>query len=110
MTKVIAQKIEETRHVQEKIFALLALAIVAVFLMYGFLVRDTVLNVIAREKIGKEAHELLSTISSLEASYMDTKAHINLDVAYAHGFKDVHSPDFISPATLTTTLLSSRVQ
>jgi len=49
-----------------------------------------------REKVEKEAGGVVSSISNLETQYMNAKNSVNLDVAYANGFKDVDSPIFIT--------------
>ncbi|MCR4334834.1 MAG: hypothetical protein NUV47_03880 [Patescibacteria group bacterium] len=66
------------------------------FVFYAFLVRQTIVNVITREKVEKEANDILSSISDLETQYMNAKGSINLDMAYAQGFKNADSTIFIT--------------
>jgi len=94
----------------QKIVLILLPCVVCVFLMYGFLVRQTILNVVNRENVGKENSRMLSSISSLEAQYMTAKANVNLEVAYAQGFKNADAPTFITRSGLGKADLSYRIQ
>ncbi|MDD5318548.1 MAG: hypothetical protein PHF79_01865 [Candidatus Pacebacteria bacterium] len=81
------------------VWSLFALFIVLVA-MYGILVRQTVFNVVARQQAENKVADLGSATSDLEYQYISAKNAITLDVAYAHGFKDVTNPTFINRTTL----------
>ncbi len=84
--------------------------LVCLFVFYIFLIRQTIINVVAREKIEKDTTNMLSSISNLETKYMNVKGNINLDVAYTQGFKNADSPIFITRDGLGKATLSYRIQ
>ena len=84
--------------------------LICLFVFYGFLIRQTIINVVARENIEKNVRNMLSSISNLETKYMSVKGNINLDVAYAQGFKNADSPIFITRDGLGKAILSYRIQ
>ncbi|MEK9184792.1 MAG: hypothetical protein AAB866_01335 [Patescibacteria group bacterium] len=84
--------------------------LICLFVFYIFLVRQTIINVVARENIEKNIGNMLSSISNLETKYMSVKGNISLDVAYAQGFKNADSPIFITRDGLGKATLSYRIQ
>ncbi len=110
MTKIIVEKITHMDNIPRKLVVTLVPCLVCIFVVYGFLVRQTILNVVEREKAGKEMSGMLSSLSSLEAQYLGAKEGINLDVAYAKGFKDAESPSFITRGSLGKADLPLRIQ
>ena len=110
MSHIIAQTISYNNEISKKIVVMLLAAMVCIVFLYGFFVRETILNVVAREKVNKEASVMLSSIAALEAKYMNIKENISLDLAYAQGFKDAGSPDFITRGPLGKIDQLSRIQ
>ncbi|MSR71179.1 MAG: hypothetical protein EXS50_00700 [Candidatus Taylorbacteria bacterium] len=97
-------------NISQKIIITIIPCIIGVFLLYGFLVRQTILNVVAREEVGRSVSSVLSSTSSLETQYIALKDGINIDLAYEKGFMDTDSPTFITRTTLSRASLAIRIQ
>jgi len=67
------------------------------FLLYAYFVNQTIINVVAREKIEKDIADVSGEIGDTEFDYMTLRNNLTLDVAYAKGFKDTEVTAFVSP-------------
>jgi|GEM_PF-744712 len=85
---------------QRKIFYGLVGALALVSFFYGYFVQQTILNVVEREKVIKEARIAGSAIADMEASYIALTNNITLDFAYSLGFRDAETPEYISKRAL----------
>lgn len=96
-----------TRSISNKIYGIerrlclgfFALAFVLLAL-YGYFVGKSIINVVVREEVEIHIAEVNSRISDLESSYIAKKNAINLDFAYAQGFKAVGEKTFVNRGTL----------
>jgi len=82
----------------------LALALIGLAITYAFLVNQTVLNVVEREKIEKGITLLSSEVSRLEATYISRAQKIDLNLAYQMGFSEPKEKKFVSRAPLVETV------
>jgi hypothetical protein len=94
MTDIITKI--NTNHLEKKIFWFLSMSIVAAVVFYGFLVNQTVINIVERENIQDQTTMLNSEISGLEFNYIALKNEINLEYAYSVGFENTKNIEFAS--------------
>ena len=73
----------------KKALIMLGIAICAIGLLYGVLIKQTIAHVVERHRIENDMSELASTVSRLEATYMHTVEDITLAQAYDLGFEKV---------------------
>jgi hypothetical protein len=81
---------------RQRAFWLLAIASVLCIIVYIGAVEMTVHNTVARATLQKQSTGLATAVSELEFQDIALKNNVNLDLAYAHGFKDVTAPVYIS--------------
>lgn len=86
---------------KERLFTILLLAILVSGAMYGFLLKNTIDNIVEREKISKETKSLLTNISDLETKYFSLKNEVTLDIAYSKGFKNPKNTEYITKKSVT---------
>lgn len=96
----IAYNVNRALRYRERI--VISLAAVAVFLAgtYIFLVREAIVNVVARENMAKEIQADTTAVSALENQYFTLKSSITMDTATSLGFSLATVSAFIptSPA------------
>jgi len=83
----------DTRH---KAFWFLAAATAILIVVYIGAVEMTVHNTVARQTLQKQSAGLATIVSEMEFQDIALKNNVNLNLAYAHGFKDVTTPTYIS--------------
>jgi hypothetical protein len=86
---------------KERLFTFLLIAILISGAMYGFLLKNTIDNVVEREKLSKETKSLLTNISDLETKYFSLKNDVTIDIAYSRGFKNPVNTEYISKKSVT---------
>ncbi len=106
MTKLLKKQISNVSTHQRKIFYVLVSLIVIASSFYGFFVKQTIMDVVEREKIQKEARTITSDIGDLESEYIAEKGKITLEFAYAQGFRDALDTHYITRKTLSRNTLS----
>lgn len=79
-------------------FALSAISMLCLVL-YVIAINQTVRNVVARQKMQAELSQLTSKIGEMEFSYITAKNSIDLNKAYALGFKDVANNAYVQRET-----------
>lgn len=91
----IAYNVQKALRYRERI--VISLAAIAVFLVgvYVFLVREAIVNVVARENIAKEIQTDSTAVSALENQYFTLKSSITMDTATQLGFLPVTVSAFI---------------
>jgi len=94
MTDIITKI--NTNNLERKIFWFLSVFVITSIIFYGFLVNQTVINIVERENIQDEITMLNSEISGLEFDYIALKNEINLKYAYSVGFEDAKNVEFAS--------------
>jgi hypothetical protein len=77
----------------KKVFWSLLFLILLMSCTYGLLIGKIITNVVARQNIQKNLTALSSQVSNLEATYLTLQDSVNIDTAYAMGFKDVNNSD-----------------
>lgn len=89
-----------------KIFwSLIALLFVA-FGLYGYFISKSIINVLVREEIEQEIISVNSDISDLEFAYLNKKNTISLNFAYAQGFSNVLSKEFVERKSFASNVLT----
>ena len=104
MTEQIKNQIQNVSRFEQKMFFVLLAVLVMLFGTYGFLVKNTVHNIVLRESLGKDRVVLVSNIADLNTSYIALKNAVTIEVAYAHGFQPASEPRFISKQSTLKTL------
>ena len=78
------------------------------FCFYMYCVRSTIHNVVARQDLETEVSTLTLSIGSKEFQYITKRNAINLDTAYALGFKDANAKTYISKDSDTEVAVLNR--
>ncbi len=81
----------DIENIQKQMTMLLAFSILLLSASYIYFINSSVMNAVAREQDDRQIAELTGAVSRLENSYMDVKSGLNIDKAYALGFKDDYS-------------------
>jgi hypothetical protein len=69
--------------------------------VYGMSVKQAIFNVVERENVEAQISLKNSELSDLESRYIALKNSIDINVAYAEGFKDSKDTQFITKSTLS---------
>lgn len=85
---------------EPKLVWLAGLLLVASFMLYGFLVNQAIMNVLARGALEKQVPDLRTEVGQLESTYLTLKNKITFEFAVASGYKEVFNPTFISRKSL----------
>jgi hypothetical protein len=93
--KTIARTIDIRNNIVPITWAL-CFMLASLFIFYGYLVNRTVFNVVARERLQDEIADASTRISELEFQSITLKNSIDLERAYALGFNEVKSIQFIA--------------
>lgn len=98
----IAHTIAHTLFKRERIvFSLIGLSLVF-GTYYAVLISQTVLNAVKEREAQALIQELQKDIAELELAYIENENSLNMDYAYALGFKDVESRQFVTRTTSLT--------
>ena len=84
------------RGIEKKVFWLMTFVLFASVFSYMYFVKQTVFNIVERDRMVEELVGLSSQISEYEFYYIALKNDINLDYAHSVGFVDVKNPKFAS--------------
>ena len=101
MTQAIVNNINTVFKYREKILNFLVFGILICLILYIYLLHSAISNVVYREKISKDNRILSTDISVLESKYFLVKNSIDMDLAYAKGFRDSEVNAFISKNPIT---------
>lgn len=85
-----------------KAFWFLVVASVVMVIIYIGAIEVTVHNTVARQTLQNQNSSLATVVSEMEFQDIALKNNVNLDLAYAHGFKDVTAPTYISRSAATS--------
>lgn len=85
-------------------FGIVWLLCLTLAILYGYLVNQTVVNIVARTDTEATIEDVRSAISDLEAEYLATKNAITLEYAYSLGFQDLGDPKYVSRVDSDTLL------
>lgn len=69
---------------------------------YAVLISQTVLNAVKEREAQALIQELQKDIAELELAYIENENSLNMDYAYALGFRDVESRQFVTRTTNLT--------
>lgn len=95
-TKAVAQTITNDVYIQKLIFKSLIFSVVAMFVVYIYLVGSITFNVLARKSLENTVKILNNNISRLEIDYFNKSNKINKEFAASLGFVDVSNNIFAS--------------
>lgn len=70
--------------------------ILCVSVAYGYLINQTIENVVVRQKAQTELSTVNSRLAELEAKHIALASKINLEYAHSLGFIEVTQPEFVS--------------
>lgn len=79
-----------------KAFWTLIFISLASIVVYILAINATVRNTVARQRLESEVANISTQLGELEFSYIGLKNKVSLEVAYARGFQNVSSPQYIS--------------
>lgn len=92
------QKVQKINN-QESTKTLFCLFIMIIFVClfsYGYLIRDTIVNIVSRQNIENQLSVLSSDIISLESQYIKVKNAVTLESAQNMGFVSVLAPKYVN--------------
>lgn len=99
--KLLATTYKFTEIYREKIFVVLAAAILLTAFAYIFLLQKTIVNVVERQKITVEERRLIIELADLEQKYFSIKNNITLELALSKGFSSAPVVSYISKKSRT---------
>lgn len=87
------------------VLSLLAV-LAAVFVLYIYFVTSSVVQVVIRQELDREATEVKAKISELEVAYMSAQHAVSSEIASHEGYVDVEEKIYIdrTPGTLVLSL------
>jgi hypothetical protein len=96
---------------EKRLIYILAISILLSAGLYGFLVKQTIQNVVARKGLERSHSELSSKVANLEAQYISLTDSINLTLAHTLGFVETNNAVYAYKASRESlTLLSSSIR
>ena len=84
--QIINNQIEKIEYREKKIFWVLFSIFVFFIMSYGFLLNNTMMSAVSKQKMEKEMITLGSEVNSLEFQYLNVKNSITLELAQSKGF------------------------
>lgn len=87
-----------TLHVLQREKIVIALIGLSLFLgtFYAVLISQTILNAVEERQAQSSIGELQKNIAELELAFIENENNLNMDYAYALGFKDVENRQFVT--------------
>jgi hypothetical protein len=70
--------------------------------LYAVLISQTILNAVEERQAQSAIGELEKSIAELELAFIENENNLNMDYAYALGFKDVEKRHFVTRTTSLT--------
>ncbi len=95
---------------EQNMFWTLVVAVVALCVVYIYFVKQTVLNIVARSNMEQQMAILHSKIADQEFKYTTLKNHIDINLAYSLGYKEVADAKFIGNVVATRELSFNAVR
>lgn len=99
--KAITTQVLDNTNTQRIIFRALIAGIIALSIVYVYLIGSITFNVLARKSLETTARTLGSHVSELELTYLNTANKIDKNYALSLGFVDVHTSIFATRSTAT---------
>jgi septum formation inhibitor-activating ATPase MinD len=97
--KKISQTFTNTR-IETVVWSLLGLCLV-LLVLYVYFMNTSVFNVAKRVDTERQIAELTTNISHKEFDYISQTNKINIELAYALGFKTAEAPVYVSAPDIT---------
>ncbi len=107
--KAIKEKVAILPSTQTLVWACIW-AIIGMCVLYVYFMNETVFNVARRAHAEQEMAMVSSRISQLEFANISKRNEIDIDHAYALGYRDVQNLKYISKTSLTARAELNRVQ
>ncbi|MFQ5661913.1 MAG: hypothetical protein ACE5F2_01525 [Candidatus Paceibacteria bacterium] len=85
---------------EKRAFAVLVFAILTLVGFYGYFISKSIINVIVREEISGDVAAVNSSISELEARYLEHKDAIRIEFAKSAGFEELAEKKFVARKSL----------
>lgn len=86
VAKIIQNQIEKIEYREKSIFWIFFSVFIFLLLSYGFMVNNTIINAVSKQKTEKDIIVLNSKVNSIESKYLDLKNDITIDLALSKGF------------------------
>jgi hypothetical protein len=102
----IAYNVNKALRYRERIVISLAMLVLFFIGSYVFLVKEAIMNIVARETVAKQIQTDSTAVSSLENQYFTLKSSITMDTATSLGFAPTTVSAFI-PASPIVALSSN---
>lgn len=96
--KTITTNIIESTHTQRTIFRVLVSIILALSVVYVYLIGSITFNVLARKSLENNVRTLGSRVSELELDYLNSSNKIDKSYASSLGFVEIHNTIFATRA------------
>lgn len=87
---------------ERSMFATLVFVILILILLYGYFISKSIVNVVVREEISRDAIAIGSSISELEFKYIAHKNSINIEFAKSAGYKELANKSYVTRKSLAT--------
>ncbi len=94
----------------KRIFSVLVALAIFSFVLYGYFISVSVVNVLVRESASSDIVAISSKVSDLETQYLALKNEITIEYAYANGFKDIKDKRFTTRTSLANRGLTVNTQ
>jgi hypothetical protein len=105
MTKLIKKQISNVIGREVHLFYILLSILILFSSLYIFFIKQTIVNVVERERFTKESRLLSSELGDLESKYIATKSKITLEYAKSLGFVDSKKTNYITRKNLSKVAL-----
>ena len=96
----MAKSIAQIYDIRQKLFWGLFTLLSALFILYAFLLNNTIISVVFVEEHQREVVAMHSSFSKLEQEYLSKTGGVTIDRAYAAGFVDDSTPSYIETLSL----------
>ncbi len=99
--RVITTQVLDNASTQRLIFRVLISGLIALSIVYVYLIGSITFNVLARKALDNSVRVIGSHVSELELSYLNATNKIDKAYALSLGFVDVHTSIFAARVTPT---------
>ncbi len=86
VARIIQNQIEKIEYREKSIFWIFFSVFIFLLVSYGFMVNNTIVNAVAKQKTEKDIVVLNSEVNSIESKYLVLKNNITVDLALSKGF------------------------
>jgi len=86
--------------IEKKIVFSLGISLVVLFVVYGYLVNATIINIVERKALERDAGDLVAMITDLEIENGELRKYITYEYAYSIGYVQPKGKTFASAKQL----------